>query len=154
MGLATGSYQPCQPNSSSLYWYLLRRRSPCPAPPPTRHVQYQRLLVHQESLLTAPSVPHVRSARGRREEPASGQRRQGELVSVPVASSVAERSALLTRLPCLAAALSLELAKVLKTYLKTNKMPRKNQTNKRLHCLAAAHNQEQVFNTNKKEKHI
>merc|ERR1711971_599766 len=77
--------QPCQPTSSSSY--LLRRHSPCPAPPPTRHVQYQKQLpVHQ--------------------------RRREELVSVPVGSSATERSALLTRLPCQAAALILELVKV------------------------------------------
>merc|ERR1739842_166469 len=69
--------QPCQPTSSSSY--LLRRHSPCPAPPPTLHVQYQKqLLVHQESWPTAPSVPPVRSARGRREECASGLECSGE----------------------------------------------------------------------------
>merc|ERR1711971_388222 len=111
------SNQPCQPNSSSSSWYLLRRRSPCPAPPPTLHVQYQKQLpVHQGSWPTAPSVPPVRSARGRREEPASGQRRREELVSVPVVSSAAERSALLTRLPCRDAALSRELVKVFRAH--------------------------------------
>merc|ERR1711936_1547604 len=89
--LASRTNQPCQP-TPSFSWCLLRRPSPCPAPPPTPHVQCQQLLARPESSPTAPSVPPVRSALGRREGPASGRRRRRELVSVPVASSVVEKS--------------------------------------------------------------
>merc|ERR1712172_318436 len=90
--LATGSYQPTMPTKPFLFVLTLASQAlslPCPAPNSLCAISEAAACPSGE---LANSTICASCQECAREEAASGQRKRGELVSVPVGSSAVEKS--------------------------------------------------------------